>query len=172
MYNKPIKITTKNNGYLCFYDKEHPLSTTDGRVFLHRHLASVYIAKRWLNSTEHVHHIDGNKENNDISNLEVLTAAEHAHRHSGKLEVLNSVCASCGISFKYTVRDGVGMFCSAICNRQIRDRSITKDLLDSLIPTHTWKELGKMFNYSDVGIRKRAIALGCFIPVRRKASIK
>jgi hypothetical protein len=29
----------------------------------------------------HIHHIDGNRNNNDISNLEMLTPDEHAQRH-------------------------------------------------------------------------------------------
>ncbi len=170
MYSKPINAKAKNNGYLCFYDKDHPLATTDGRVPLHRHLASVYIAKRWLNSTEQVHHIDGNKENNDISNLEILSVTEHFYRHHTKLETLTATCSTCSKIFRYTNRTGVGMFCSLECNKQIKNRDITKEILDGLIPKHTWVELGKMFNYSDVGIKKRAKALGCTIPIRRSIS--
>lgn len=32
----------------------------------------------------HIHHIDGNKQNNDISNLKLVSASEHAKIHSKK----------------------------------------------------------------------------------------
>jgi len=50
----------------------------------------------------------------------------------------------------------------------IKDISITKDVLDPLILKHSWTVLGSMFGYSDNGIKKRAKALGCTIPVRNK----
>lgn len=37
---------------------------------------------RKLTSSEVVHHKDGNKRNNDIANLEVLTRSEHTRQHS------------------------------------------------------------------------------------------
>lgn len=40
------------------------------------------IAGRKLCSHEHVHHIDGNKHNNDLANLQILTAEEHARLHA------------------------------------------------------------------------------------------
>lgn len=40
------------------------------------------IAGRKLRSDEHVHHIDGDKHNNDPSNLMVLTAVEHGRLHA------------------------------------------------------------------------------------------
>lgn len=52
---------------------------SDGRHYLHRDIwASVYgpIPKGF-----HVHHIDGNPLNNDISNLECIKASEHLKRH-------------------------------------------------------------------------------------------
>lgn len=38
MYTKEINANALNNGYLCFYDKEHPLATEacQYRIFLHR----------------------------------------------------------------------------------------------------------------------------------------
>ena len=54
-------------------------SITGGTVFLHRQI--------WLDAHGeipkgmHIHHIDGNPLNNDISNLECLTAKDHISEH-------------------------------------------------------------------------------------------
>lgn len=49
----------------------------------HQHRAVIEAAiGRKLRSDEVVHHIDGNKKNNDLSNLEVMSQAEHARRHA------------------------------------------------------------------------------------------
>jgi len=42
------------------------------------------IAGRKLRSDEHVHHIDGDKHNNDPSNLIVMSASDHAKLHANK----------------------------------------------------------------------------------------
>lgn len=169
MYTKEINAKALNNGYLCFYDKDHPLATEacQYRIFLHRHIASLKIG-RWLNTNEHVHHIDGNKLNNRIDNLEVLTPFEHAKRHMG--EAPEAVCTVCGTVFK--ALGEVNKYCSYVCANfaLVKDKSLTKEELDKLIPITSWKALGAMFGYSDVGIKKRAKALGCNIPVRQKRS--
>jgi predicted Zn-ribbon and HTH transcriptional regulator len=167
MYNKEINLTAYNQGYKCFYDKEHPLSTTDGRVFYHRHIMSVNLG-RWISKEEQVHHIDGNKENNEISNLELLSASEHAKKHHLKTFLSEGTCAECGTIFS---KDKItSIYCSSLCSNinNIKNRDLTKELLDSLIPKYTWISLGEMFGYSDTGIKKRAKALGCNIPIRRK----
>ena len=112
MYNKEINAKALNNGYLCFYDKEHPLATEacQYRIFLHRHIASIKVG-RWLSTDEHVHHIDGNKLNNDIDNLEVLSCSEHAKRHKG--ETPEAICIVCGTSFKAIGK--VNKYCSYNC---------------------------------------------------------
>ena len=48
---------------------------------LHRLIAEQTIG-RPLTSNEVVHHIDGNKQNNDPANLVVLTRAEHSKLHA------------------------------------------------------------------------------------------
>lgn len=157
MYSKPIDIKpTLHLGYKYFCDTSHPLATgNSGRVMLHRHIASLKY-NRWLTSKEHVHHIDGNKLNNDASNLEVLTLAEHNKAHKKVY-----VCPGCGVSFQLT--GDRTKYCSLVCanTSRVKDVSITKELIEELKPGLSWVALGKLFGYSDNGIKKRAKALGC-----------
>jgi hypothetical protein len=54
--------------------RDHPHSTKNGYVLEHRIVVENEIG-RILNSNEVVHHRDGNKKNNKISNLEELSGA-------------------------------------------------------------------------------------------------
>lgn len=59
----------------------HHLASPIGYALEHRLVAERMLGRR-LTSEEVVHHIDGNKQNNDPANLEVLpSAAHHAHEH-------------------------------------------------------------------------------------------
>lgn len=74
-----------SNGYvLVMVGKEHPLADVRGYAYEHRLVASEKIG-RTLRDDEHVHHVDGNKTNNDPSNLMVVSREEHGveHRHAG-----------------------------------------------------------------------------------------
>lgn len=46
----------------------------------HRLVMEAHIG-RSLRSDEHIHHIDGNKRNNDISNLKILSKEDHTRHH-------------------------------------------------------------------------------------------
>lgn len=50
------------------------------KVRLHRYLMEQKIGRK-LRSDEHVHHINHNKLDNRLENLELLTASEHHHQH-------------------------------------------------------------------------------------------
>lgn len=52
---------------------------------IHRGLAEIKIGRK-LQPGEEVHHIDGNHENNDMENLKVLSASEHAKIHAAQKE--------------------------------------------------------------------------------------
>ena len=66
-----------------------------------------------------VHHIDCDKSNNDISNLQLLTHSEHArlHRKIDK-KLFTGICANCGKEFKS--RNKSTKFCSKECRRQTK----------------------------------------------------
>lgn len=170
MYNKGITIKgPTSEGYLYFIDSDHPLAVgNSGKVYLHRHLASIYIGY-WVSRDEHVHHIDGVKLNNSEDNLLVLTSSEHTSMHKGTL--LPKPCIHCSDIFTPT-DSNAQIYCSTLCanNSLIKRPDITKEQLDALIPTHSWVYLGKLFGYSNVGIKKRAKALGCTIPNRKRSS--
>ena len=68
------------SGYIYQYNPDHPNSTKTGYVMQHRLIAESIIG-RYLTTDEVVHHIDGDKSNNDPTNLEVLTRSEHVMRH-------------------------------------------------------------------------------------------
>ena len=131
-----------------------------GTVYLHRHIASIKLG-RWTDTTEHVHHVDENKLNCCPDNLVVLTSSEHAELHNSSLTYI--CCANCTKVFK-PAQSSI-KYCSKECKHssQIKNKDLTKELLDELIPQHSWVSLGKLFGYSDNGIKKRAKALGCKI---------
>ena len=86
--------TESSYGYVLIYDETHPFRNGDGNVFEHRIIAEKYLlndensveinGKMYLSPEYVVHHIDGNKQNNDVSNLSVMTKGEHSRLHNAK----------------------------------------------------------------------------------------
>lgn len=69
-----------NGKYILVYAPDHPYATTNGAVLEHR-LVMEKVLGRYLEPYEVVHHKDGNKKNNDPSNLEVKTSSQHIKDH-------------------------------------------------------------------------------------------
>lgn len=83
-------ITTQ--GYVAV--KTHgPNATTDGYELEHRLLMEQHLGRR-LNTNEHVHHINGNKQDNNLANLIVITNAEHQclHETHKQLNTAKAIC--------------------------------------------------------------------------------
>ena len=77
-----IISTCKGGGYhYCRTDPPHPKANNKGLYPLHRVVAENTLG-RLLKPDEIVHHRDGNKGNDDPSNLEVIINAEHSRQHS------------------------------------------------------------------------------------------
>ena len=78
-------VIIKNNGYRYKRVLNHPrVKGSSGYVAEHVLIMEQHIG-RYLEPDEVVHHIDGDKLNNVISNLQLLTRKEHAHLH-GKVK--------------------------------------------------------------------------------------
>ena len=59
------------DGYILIHQPDHPYATAGGYVREHRLVMEAMIG-RYLERDEVVHHRDGNKQNNDPSNLELF----------------------------------------------------------------------------------------------------
>ena len=71
----------KHEGYIEIYCPDHPNANKRKCVYEHQLVMEQHIG-RYIMPGEVVHHIDGNKSNNDISNLLLLTNSEHIKLHN------------------------------------------------------------------------------------------
>lgn len=135
--------------YMYFCDKSHPLASEAGIVYYHRHVASEKLG-RWVTEDEHVHHIDGNRQNNTPENLEVLTEAEHHAKHRPPRE--DKVCPVCAVTFKPS---SMYVIC---CSKECSIKRVTKERDIAYIKEMIWKipatALAKELGVSDSGLCK------------------
>jgi hypothetical protein len=75
---KSLSTRTNRSGYQQFKDKR-----TGQWVYTHRRVAEKMVGGKIYPGRE-VHHIDGDKSNNQPSNLTVLSRAQHRRAHREK----------------------------------------------------------------------------------------
>jgi hypothetical protein len=119
------------------YDGHYRKIKVDGRwIYEHRHVMAEHVG-RPLATTEIVHHLNGDRYDNRLANLELTTRSEHMRHHweAGDLPQLGHgappkpkvECPVCGSMFKPKRRwlDGEGqdtMTCSQSCGQRWRHR--------------------------------------------------
>jgi hypothetical protein len=168
---KKLDLKKKNtiNGYEYVYDADHPLANKSGIVYVHRYIMSVHLG-RWVTAEEQVHHVDGNRKNNVIGNLEVMSSAEHARMHNTfpVSERLERSCKYCGDSFEDTIgRMRNREYCSQECCKKSQRRfEIKKEELEKLLWEIPTTQIAKMFGVSGKAVEKRAKKYGLSKPPR------
>lgn len=68
------------NGYIAVYMPNHPHCTGGGYVYEHRLIMEQHL-NRYLEPWEIVHHINGDKMDNRLENLEILDNVTHRRKH-------------------------------------------------------------------------------------------
>lgn len=68
------------NGYIRVSRPDHPFCDGKGYVLEHRLVMEAFLG-RYLDDFEKVHHCDGNKSNNEIENLDLISLCEHTSMH-------------------------------------------------------------------------------------------
>lgn len=160
----------KGVGYMYCYNPSHPLANKAGKVYEHRFVMSKHLG-RWLNSEEVVHHKDGNRQNNDINNLELTNAKEHAILHAKEKGCIHykKACEYCGKQIDVTnaKKHENRRFCSQKCHKLSRRLfEIDKMELEKILWTYPTSHISKMFGVSDKAIEKRAKLFGLSKPPR------
>lgn len=79
-------------GYILVLDKEN-----GGYILEHRRIMENFIGRR-LDNSEVVHHINGDKDDNRIENLKVMTNAEHTIFHHAGAKRSIETCRKISIS--------------------------------------------------------------------------
>jgi hypothetical protein len=70
------------------------------RMDEHRWIMEQHLGRKLDGRREQVHHIDGDKMNNDLSNLQVVTPKEHAALHGMWKHPKTKECSVCGVVFE------------------------------------------------------------------------
>lgn len=79
-----------------------PGSATDHQTISYpKYIVECYL-NRYLEPDETVDHIDGDFNNNDLSNLRVVKRSEHCRSHVKKKKILNKICVICREPFETT----------------------------------------------------------------------
>lgn len=148
--NKLLKKSERDEGY--FY---HSFGY-GGKVkhyLTHRLLARVFLDLPSLCSDLQVDHIDRDRKNNQLSNLQVLTPEEHRKKTNidlGHTEYKEKFCTRCNKLLGVKTAGGI---CNT-CIQNSRPKPSVEDI-EYWVTKHSWVRASKELGLSDNGLRKR-----------------
>jgi hypothetical protein len=144
------------NGYPAVIWPEHPVAyKNDGRAYIHRIV--IHDALGSIPNTYQIHHVNGNKWDWSLENLELVTAQEHVNiHHSAEVSVRS--CSNCGkdVSIRTTRRKKKNrVFCSEECLKTMPKISWPSiEELIQLVRATNFVQAGKKLGVTDNAIRK------------------
>ena len=155
-------------GYMYAYEPSHPLANKAGKVYEHIYVMCNHIGRK-LNPDECVHHIDRIRENNSLSNLRLMTFAEHARLHAIEdrgIQFKEIECLNCKSKIHIT-STSTQQYCSIECfHKQRLKFEISKEDLEILVWSLPTTQVAELLGVSDVAISKRCKSLGITKPPR------
>ena len=117
----PYKRKTDNRWFVVLKDKNGAKTTKTYANYLYELKLG-----RKLIGDESIHHIDGDQDNNNIENLELVLRSEHTKLHAKRLVTKKFICPWCSKEFELNrtklsnaitnrKRGKAGPFCSRSC---------------------------------------------------------
>ena len=177
-YPRNVKATHPDffiNGYRVIYRPEHKTNSGfkkhPGYIYEHRYVMEIFLG-RSLDKTETVHHKDGNRDNNNLSNLELLLDRTHSYLHGierakklGKHLKEERICRICGMP---TSKFGT------LCGKCARQKSIKiklppLDEFQKMINELPLKKVAQIVGVSSHAVRKWIKKIGLqYIPFYKR----
>lgn len=175
MEENKVKAVRILNGYRVIYRPEHPRAMQNecwkGYVYEHIVVAEKYNGAP-LREDEIIHHLDGVRDNNQYTNLLILTQKQHGKLHawlnagapgierfrengenSLKSKVVpNRFCSRCAETLQGKQQSFCSETCYNMCNRKVERPSKTQ--LECDIQNMSLVKIGTKYGVSDNAVRK------------------
>lgn len=117
--------TVNSQGYILIYSPDHPYKDKRNYVRKHRLVMEEHLG-RYLKPDENVHHKNGDKQDNRLENLELLTKNEHDELHGKEASAyyeskrIKKVCPVCNKKFSVSKSLDRIECCSRSCSTKKR----------------------------------------------------